>query len=191
MTEIKGYKATMPDGRSWYNPNMPPYEVGGTYRHNGSLVLCGLGLHFCRKLENVYVTYLESYQTRVFEVTASGHCLENDVKCCTDRLRVDRELSPREILEALLASGTGRRGHGVLFDIVWQTVPGVSNPVYAAYDVSYDAATLARMTERKRLFADAATELGAVDERMGALLEDVEVAVARERGDQGDQGDQE
>ena len=182
-TEIKGYKATMPDGRSWYNSRVAPYVAGETYSYDGQLSLCECGLHFCRSLANVYVAYLDSYQTRVFEVTAYGQCLDNGVKCCANRLRIDRELSPKEILKALVECVPGSHGHGVLFDILWQTVHGVEDPVYQSYDVNYDSFMYARMKERKQLFVDAAMELDAVDERMSALLEDVKAVVAKELGE--------
>lgn len=182
MSEIKGYKATMPDGRSWYNSNAAPYVAGETYSYYGTLMPCKSGLHFCRRLENVYIAYLESYQTRVFEVTAFGRCLENGIKFCTDRLRIDRELSPKEILEGLFASGPDSCGHGVLLNIVWQTVHGVHNLMHASYDVKYDAAMFERMTERNLLFRDAAMELAAVDEHMSALLKAVETVVDRYQG---------
>ena len=180
---MKGYKATMPDGRSWYSPDTPPYVAGETYSYDGPLELCSHGLHFCKRMEDVYVTYLESYQTRVFEVTALGKCLDNGVKYCTDKLRIDRELSPMEILGALVVHSPVRYGHDALFDIIRQTVYGVNNPIYASYNVDYDLAMNARMTERKQLFVNAAMAMVDADKRLSALLEEVKAAIARERGE--------
>lgn len=99
--QVKGYKATLWNGMPKYGRRRTPYSVGRTYSTKAELVLCQSGLHFCRRLCNVYGTYDSAFYTRVFEVEARGRLCSDVYKSCTDRLKFVKELTPEEILMKL------------------------------------------------------------------------------------------
>jgi hypothetical protein len=162
MNEIKGYKATMPDGRPWYAPGMQPYAIGRTYRHKGMLIPCLAGLHFCRRMDNVYGSYWETYKTRVFEVTARGRCIDLGSKQCARSLRLDRELSPQEILEKLAESASSLKpSYRYLYlERLLGSLRADEAPVAHAYqEVAFTKETSVYMAGRKREFLKAARKL--------------------------------
>jgi len=101
MTEIKGYKATLWSGMPKHGFRRTPYKVGGVYSVKPYLVLCKSGLHFCKRLCDVYGTYDSAFYTRVFEVESRGVLRFGEDKVCTDCLKFTRELTPAEILMQL------------------------------------------------------------------------------------------
>jgi hypothetical protein len=108
MSGIKGYKATLWSGMPKYGRRRTPYNVGGIYSTKSDLVLCMSGLHFCKRLCNVYGTYDSGFYTRVFEVEARGRLRSGEDKLCTDRLKFIRELTPEEILLKLADDASNR-----------------------------------------------------------------------------------
>lgn len=119
---IKGYKATDENGvcqPSQYNCQY--YEVGKVYEleYPEHLMLCYRGFHFCERLYEVFCYYPRDRFTRVFEVEALGTVSRpcyggkyNDTsagKCVTDKIRIVRELSRREILDQLERESMDKR----------------------------------------------------------------------------------
>ena len=111
----KGYKA--------FNSDMTcrgfQYEVGKTYTHDGELKMCKRGFHFCKRLTDCFRYY--DFHTeggghpRICEVEALGKVLDgDDGKLVTDRIRIVRELSWGEVLEAANSGrdNTGRDNSG-------------------------------------------------------------------------------
>lgn len=179
-TEIKGFKATMPDGRPWYAPGMPPYVVGNTYRHRGELIPCLAGLHFCKKMDNVYGSYWETYKTRVFEVTAWGRCIDRGSKQCVRSLRLDRELSPQEILAHLAeyAEAVAPSYRYLYLERLICSLRADEGPMDRAYrDVEFTEETTMYLTGRKHAFLKAARKLAATNDAVRKELVHAELAL--------------
>lgn len=107
---MRGYKA--------FDKNLKcrgkQYAVGGEYEEDGELAICVHGMHFCERLVDVFDYYqFDEGKTRVCEVEALGDVEREDgdsTKCCTNRLKVVRELNWNEILK-LANSGIANTGH--------------------------------------------------------------------------------
>ena len=87
------------------------YEVGGTYRVDGEVELCRNGLHFCRRLVDVFRHYPIG-SSRYFEVEAGGTVVTDKVdgKSAASELTIVRELPEAEVSLCLILSGG--RGDG-------------------------------------------------------------------------------
>jgi len=107
VTEIKGYKAFLPDLTS--KEGRMQYEVGKEYKTDKKISLCSVGFHFCAKAVDVFEYYLFSPNNRVCEVTALGNVIKRDDKSVTDHIRIDRELTWHEVLD-LCNTGKGCTG---------------------------------------------------------------------------------
>lgn len=101
---MKGYKAFLFDlsCRPLVIYHMM-YEVGKTYEFPEKPALCEKGFHFCEELPYVYVWYCQAFDIRVCEIEATGTILtETDPpKCVTNRIKIVRELEPKEILDTV------------------------------------------------------------------------------------------
>src|SRR5690606_29170150 len=95
---MKGYKAFDKDLKC----RGMQFEVGKTYTVTGDLEVCRNGLHFCKKLESVYGYYPRTSETRICEVEALGTIKVEGDKSATLSLRIVRELSHKEMLDAIL-----------------------------------------------------------------------------------------
>jgi hypothetical protein len=118
---VKGYKAFQFDLSCRPNGNVVKYRVGRGYTLEGPPVLCQRGFHFCPRLYDVFMWYGWVFDIRVCEVEAAGRRVESPDgrKCCTDRIRIVRELSPEEIVNS---PGVGvrvfRKGHSKIRDSI-------------------------------------------------------------------------
>ena len=107
MNEVKGYKVFNPD---WTCRDYQ-YEVGKTFEENVRPECCERGFHFCLKASDCFNYYSFDPRNKVAEVTALGEVdSENDdSKCSTNIIRIDRELTWHEVLE-LVNTGKGCTG---------------------------------------------------------------------------------
>ena len=105
---IRGYKG--------FNADMTcqgfRYEVGQTYTYrqkilllNRSISLCERGFHFCRNMADV-LSYYDGHDCRYAEVEAIGEVIDGEDKSVTDKIRIVRELSWKEVLKEM-AAGAG------------------------------------------------------------------------------------
>ena len=106
---MKGYKA--------FDSNLRcrgvQFEVGKTYKITGALKICENGYHFCQNLENVYGYYPRSSDTRICEIEAVGETVTEQDKSATSEIKIVRELSVKEKLDAVLKSkNSGNRNSG-------------------------------------------------------------------------------
>ena len=107
---MKGFKAVRANGRAKHGSEV--FEVGKTYLADGPIKLCESGYHFCEKCADVFAFYdFNPSETRVLEVEAAGSVVTDGVKSCTDELRIVRELTWAEVLDAS-NGGRGNSGYG-------------------------------------------------------------------------------
>ena len=98
---IKGYKVFNSD---WTCRGFQ-YEVGKTYtldvEKEGELKLCNAGFHFCTKANDCFRYYGFDSNNHVAEIEALGEIRvgNNSTKCCTDVIKIVRELSWHEVLD--------------------------------------------------------------------------------------------
>lgn len=77
------------------------YEIGKTFSMDEPPVLCERGFHFWGSLRDVYSLYLAKFHVRVCEVEALGHVTMYFDKIATDRIRIVREIEPKNLLAML------------------------------------------------------------------------------------------
>lgn len=76
------------------------YEIGKTYKIDGSPILCERGFHFCDSIANVYKYYTMSDDTRVCEVEPLGEIVadEDGIKFVTNKIKIIKEIKlPRKL----------------------------------------------------------------------------------------------
>ena len=100
---VKGYKAFDSD----LTCRDMQYEVGKEYTHDGDILLCKQGFHFCKQLIACYQYY--NFKSRICEVEALGEVKTDDTKSVTDHIRIVRELTREEIV-ALANIGADNTG---------------------------------------------------------------------------------
>lgn len=95
--EIKGYKVFNPD---WTCMGFQ-YEVGKVFEEDVTPSCCNRGFHFCLKASDCFNYYNFNHENKVAEVVAMGAVdyADNDTKCCTNRLRIVREIPWQEVLK--------------------------------------------------------------------------------------------
>ena len=94
---VKGYKVFKPD----WTCREKQYKVGETATQDGKLELCENGIHFCTKIEDCFRYYDVDPKYKMAEVEAIGDIMYSygDSKCCTNKLRIVREISIQELLD--------------------------------------------------------------------------------------------
>ena len=104
---VKGYKVFSP---TWTCRGYQ-YEVGKTFEENIEPKCCVRGFHFCTKIIDCFAYYAFCLENKVAEVEAVGivDAESGDSKCCTNKIRIIREVSWHEVLE-LANTGTGCTG---------------------------------------------------------------------------------
>ena len=103
---VKGYKA--------FNPDMTcqgfQYEIGKEYIHDGELILCESGFHFCKGLPTCYNYYPKNLDTIICEVEALGDVIEeieHDGKCVTNHIRIGNKVDRPYMLTNVDKSSIG------------------------------------------------------------------------------------
>ena len=97
MRVVKGYKVFNAD---WTCRGFQ-YVVGETFEEDVIPSCCNKGFHFCTKASDCFSYYQFDSNNKVAEVEAIGKIDTNpvDSKCCTNKIRIVRELSWDEVLE--------------------------------------------------------------------------------------------
>ena len=85
------------------------YEVGETYVEKVNPILCDTGFHFCKKLSECFNYYSFDPSNKVAEIEALGNITEGDDKCCTNKIKIVKEIKWHEVLE-LVNTGKGNAG---------------------------------------------------------------------------------
>ena len=91
---VKGYKAMNSDGTC---KNFK-FKVGKIYTTDESIKLCSTGFHFCENAFDVYNYYPKSEDTIICEVEALGEVLREGDKSVTNKIKIIKQLTERELL---------------------------------------------------------------------------------------------
>lgn len=102
---VRGYKVFNPD---WTCSGFQ-YEVGKTYEMKNKPNLCNVGFHFCKKVSNCFNFYDFNPNNKVAEVIALGDIDDSDIKACTNKIKIIREISWHEVLD-IVNSGSNNTG---------------------------------------------------------------------------------
>ena len=102
---VKGYKVFNPD---WTCRNKQ-YTCPGNFEENVSLDVCNSGMHFCERAADCFNYYSFNPENKIAEVVAYGSVIREGDKCCTDKLKIIREISWQELLE-IINTGKGCTG---------------------------------------------------------------------------------
>lgn len=102
---VKGYKVFNPD----WTCRDKQYTCPGVFEEDVDLEVCVNGMHFCKEVADCFRYYDFSPHNHVAEVIAYGKVVEGQDKCCTDKLKIVRELTWHEMLD-IANSGVGCTG---------------------------------------------------------------------------------
>ena len=110
MENIKGYKVFNSD----WTCRDKQYTCPGEFEEDVEIDVCSRGLHFCRKAADCFNYYKFDSNNHVAEVIAYGEVKEEGDKCCTNKLKIVRELSWHEVLDIVNTGKncTGDRNSG-------------------------------------------------------------------------------
>ena len=86
------------------------FKVGKTYKHDGDIVPCKSGFHFCKFFFGVYQYYNSNKDTRICFVESMGKEMDEGNKTVANELRIIRELSLDEII-AITENFHNNSGH--------------------------------------------------------------------------------
>ena len=109
---MKGYKAFH---AGWKCRDFQ-YEIGKTYElpAGQTLKMCECGFHFCKNPIDVFGYYKTTDDVLIAEVEALGEIQQEGTKYCTDKIRIVKEFT-RKQLKALILDGkynTGKNNTG-------------------------------------------------------------------------------
>ena len=96
---MKGYKVFNKD---WTCKGFQ-YEVGKTYEMKEDPVCCDRGFRFCERLIDCFNYYRFDSENKVAEVEALGKIEKRESKFCTNKIKIVRELTWREVLDLMNA----------------------------------------------------------------------------------------
>ena len=94
---VKGYKVFKPD----FTCRGFQFAENTEYRHEGEILICNQGFHFCIKPADCFSCYDFTPKNIVCEVEGLGNIQthEKDSLVCTDYIRIGRRLTWQEVLE--------------------------------------------------------------------------------------------
>lgn len=109
--EVRGYKVFRNDWTCSPSGNTKQYACPGDFTEDLVPVRCGQGMHFCRRAIDCFNYYSFDPDNKVAEVVAYGEIVEESDKCCTNKLKIVREISWQELL-GLVNTGKECTGKG-------------------------------------------------------------------------------
>lgn len=72
-------------------------EIGETYTHEGDLIICRSGFHFCKNMEDIDYYYdLDDNNTKILEIEVLGEVRTEENKSITNKFKVLREVPRKE-----------------------------------------------------------------------------------------------
>ncbi len=111
---MKGYKVFRED----WTCRDKQYTCPGEFEEDVKPSVCAYGMHFCTKASDCFQYYEFNPDFHVCEVEAYGDVDEGDDKCCTNKLRIIREISWNEVLQIV---NTGKNCTGFCNTGDWNT----------------------------------------------------------------------
>jgi len=108
---IKGYKVFDENWKCKGEDYEYQYSLGGRFKHEGEIELCGSGFHFCEKLINCFNYKKFNPKNKVAEIIAHGKVIYGDDKSVTDDIEIIKEISWEECLK-MVNLGSGNSGLG-------------------------------------------------------------------------------
>ena len=87
------------------------YQVGETYEEDINPSVCDRGFNFCKKLADCFSYYAFDPDNKVAEIEAIGDISDGGDKCCTNKIKIVREITWYEVL-AMVNAGKGNTGFG-------------------------------------------------------------------------------
>ena len=120
---MKAYKA--------FNPDMTcrgfHYEIGQTYEMEESPIVCKWGFHACPELHDVFSYYPVEDRPRICEVEILGEISKDDYKVATNKIKIVRELTKKELIELAFQNlGTNHIAKQKLIAYVLTKYPSVT-----------------------------------------------------------------
>ena len=116
MNEVRGFKVFNPD---WTCRGFQ-YEVGKIFEEDVEPSCCDRGFHFCENAADCFNYYSFNPDNKVAEVIAYGDIVRGDDKCCTNKIKIVREIPWQErVVQDSATPGTGTPGTGT---------PGTATP---------------------------------------------------------------
>ena len=88
---MKGYKATYD-----FKCKNLTYEIGKTYIHEGELILCQQGFHFCKNPDDLLFYYPYKKELKLLEIEILGNVIDDYNKSVTNKLKVITEIAFEE-----------------------------------------------------------------------------------------------
>jgi len=108
---VKGYKVFNPD---WTCRGFQ-YKVGESYEMDEEPIACERGYHFCERLEDCFDYYKFNSENKVAEITAYGEIAIENNKCCTNKIKIEKEIYWYEVLDIVnigkSCTGIGNSGN--------------------------------------------------------------------------------
>ena len=100
MSVVHGYKVFLPDWTCRPEKDIvKQYAPQGKFEEDVDLNVCHSGMHFCKKAADCFGYYEFDSKNHVAEVIAYGEVLEDEDKCCTNKLEIVREIPWHEVLD--------------------------------------------------------------------------------------------
>ena len=114
MNEVRGFKVFNPD---WTCRGFQ-YEVGKIFEEDVEPSCCDRGFHFCENAADCFNYYSFNPDNKVAEVIAYGDIVRGDDKCCTNKIKIVREIPWQELLTIV---NTGKSCTGLCNTGNWNT----------------------------------------------------------------------
>ena len=114
MNEVRGFKVFNPD---WTCRGFQ-YEVGKIFEEDVEPSCCDRGFHFCENAADCFNYYSFNPDNKVAEVIAYGDIVRGDDKCCTNKIKIVREIPWQELLTIV---NTGKSCTGLCNTGDWNT----------------------------------------------------------------------
>ena len=99
MNEVRGFKVFNPDWTcdpTGHDPKQ--YTCPGKFEEEGEIYACGHGMHFCENAADCFNYYSFNPDNKVAEVIAYGDIVREGDKCCTNKIKIVREIPRQELL---------------------------------------------------------------------------------------------